>query len=91
MAKQKKIVFEIQDISLVRLQCNNPSCLQKVGVHLGNGRIPDNCSYCGHPWLTQPIGAPAPNEQLLMIALHKIFQGENSEGFSVKFEMADFD
>ena len=53
MTQESKIVFDISDISNIRVVCLKPECLGEIMCPLGSKyRIPEECPYCGESWVT---------------------------------------
>ena len=73
MVREKRIVFGVEDIKAIRVQCNNAAgtCRQELVLHLENGEVlPRNCPSCGSYWkLERPVESP---EFILLEMLRQI-------------------
>jgi len=91
MVKEKRIIFEVNDLVALRYQCGSKDCSQEMLLRLDNGgSIPYQCPSCRRQWYdrTSEIN-PIPHLLDLLRLLHD--DNRNSPPVKVKFELHDPD
>ncbi len=84
MTQESKIVFDISDISNIRVVCLDPGCLGEIMCPLGSKyRIPRECPYCETQWVTN--GSDTAEMQLVK-ALRNVQLQSNSRT-KLRFEI----
>lgn len=86
VVKEKRIVFTIEDIRLVRLQCNN--CQGEVGCRLSSEyQLPVFCPHCSERWTIKQNDA-----QRLISTLNMLLRNNGDVmPYNISFEIEEAD
>lgn len=84
MVKEKIVLFQIDDIKAIRIQCNN--CKGELVVDLKDVELPLKCPMpqCGYRW--SPQNATSTNTYGTLLALKNLFQFPG-ERMTLRFEI----
>ena len=93
MNREKRVIYDLDDILAIRIRCNNNQCGQEHLIKLGNGRgsVPVNCPSCLQAWRIAGQN-PEPYVVRLFETLILMRNGKTKEGdLLVRFEFEDGD
>ena len=83
MTQETKIIFDLSDLTHIRVQCSSSLCQKEISFEFDSGHlIPKHCPYCGEAW----VNSSWSTAKTFLVSVRELV-GQTKSVFGIRLEI----